>query len=576
MNSNNQTNKPFNNKANKPIIFSFLKRVLAEESSFFWMSAVYGLFISILSLVVPLSVQFLINSVSFTAMNQPISVIGIVLFIFLTFLAILRVLQFYMAEMFQRKFFARISSEISLYILNAKYQSFEEINQTEIVNRFFETQAIKKIVPKFLTKTFTLILQTIVGLVLVAFYHPVFLAFSLTVCLLCYFAWNFFYKKTLVNAFYESKKKYEIASWLEDMARAQNLFKSENGHNYAKLKTDQLINEHLQKRSEHFSGLFLQVIFLLVVYVLTNVSLLVIGGLLVVNGQLTIGQLVAAELIFSVVLYGLIEFGRDLESFYDLVASCEKISQFQNIPQDEKTGIKIKDEEINIKFSNATYKKQNRDYSFNLSFENGKKYLISTDSFFTKKIIINSIRGFKEPIFGSIKINNFDLRDLNLYHLRNKLAIIDNSQFIEGTIREYLSFQNKNISQNIINKALEITGLDKTILRLESYLDQNILPSGFPFSESEKILLKLAKIIIEQPKVIILTEVFDMLFIKARENVIKYLTTESDAMIIYFSHQIEDVKGFSDFLFIDKNSHQVFSSPLELAKFEKNIPHETF
>ena len=48
-------------------IASFLKTILRRESSLFWMSIIYGVSISFLSLAVPLSVQFLINSVSFTA-----------------------------------------------------------------------------------------------------------------------------------------------------------------------------------------------------------------------------------------------------------------------------------------------------------------------------------------------------------------------------------------------------------------------------------------------------------------------------------------------------------------------------
>ena len=66
-------------------ILPFLKKILFTEISFFWMSAIYGLAIGFLSLAVPLSVQFLINSVSFTALIRPTFVLGSVLLILLIF-----------------------------------------------------------------------------------------------------------------------------------------------------------------------------------------------------------------------------------------------------------------------------------------------------------------------------------------------------------------------------------------------------------------------------------------------------------------------------------------------------------
>jgi hypothetical protein len=54
------------------------------------------------------------------------------------------------------------------------------------------------------------------------------------------------------------------------------------------------------------------------------------------KGQLTIGQLVAAELILSALLYNFSGLGRDLENFYDLAASCQKLSKFYNFSIERK------------------------------------------------------------------------------------------------------------------------------------------------------------------------------------------------------------------------------------------------
>ena len=91
-------------------IISFLKKILQRESSLFWTSIIYGVSISFLSLAVPLSVQFLINSVSFTVIMQPAIVLGLVLLVLLIFWGALSALQFFVTEIFQCRFFARITS----------------------------------------------------------------------------------------------------------------------------------------------------------------------------------------------------------------------------------------------------------------------------------------------------------------------------------------------------------------------------------------------------------------------------------------------------------------------------------
>lgn len=323
------------NKNENLRIAPFLKKILFTESSFFWMSAIYGLAISFLSLAVPLSVQFLINSVSFTAMIRPAFVLGGVLLVLLTFWAALNALQFFVTELFQSRFFARITSEVTILLLKSKQQNPEK---KEIVNRFFETVTIQKTIPKFLTKTFSTILQGAVGLIVVSFYHPIFFLFSLAIVISLWLIWSRFYKQAVVSSVSKSQTKYDIVKCFEEVEAG----------NYSNVeqKINSLTGNYLQDRKLRFRSLFFQVILLLTLYAISSVSLLVIGGWLVLKGQLTIGQLVAAELILSALLYNFSQLGRDLENFYDLVASCQKLSKFYNF------SIEKKDFEPFINFNN--------------------------------------------------------------------------------------------------------------------------------------------------------------------------------------------------------------------------------
>lgn len=321
-------------------ILPFLKKILFTEISFFWMSAIYGLAIGFLSLAVPLSVQFLINSVSFTALIRPTFVLGSVLLILLIFWAALNALQFFVTEIFQSRFFARITSEVTILLLKSKQQNPEK---REAVNRFFETITIQKTIPKFLTKTFSTILQGAVGLIVVSFYHPVFFLFSLGIVISLWLIWSRFYKQAVASSLAKSQAKYDIVKCLEE-----NEESSASDNFSVEQKINSLTGQYLQERKSRFHSLFFQVVLLLALYVVASVSLLVIGGWLVLKGQLTIGQLVAAELILSALLYNFSQLGRDLENFYDLVASCQKLSKFYNF------SIEKKDFEPFTNFNNIT------------------------------------------------------------------------------------------------------------------------------------------------------------------------------------------------------------------------------
>lgn len=561
--------KPFSNDIANTEFRTFLKRTLSADKPIFITLMIYGVVISLLGLAAPVSVQLLINSVSFTAMLQPILVLGVILLIMVSLYGLASILQFKITEIFQRRFFARMSCEVGMSLLNAEYKTFEEANQAEMVNRFFETVTIQKTIPKLFSKTFTTILQALMGLVLIACYHPFFLIFTFGIPLAIFLIWKIFSPKAITHSFFESRRKYDIVGWLEDLARNHLIFKSRDGREYAKSKIDFLTGLYLQERSLHFRNLFSQVVLLFILYAVTTALLLILGGWLVLKGQLSLGQLVASELVISAIVYNIANLGRDFESFYDLIASSEKLSQFQNIPSEDAKGEEAPKQIEEIKFENALYRYSNHDYQFNLHFLKGKNYLLFTNGYSTKKIITEMLLGFRFPISGTLLLNKTELSKFNKHDLRSKIALIDNSPLIEATLKEYLTFNRKDISENQVMMILETVGISKAVLSLEDGLNNRILPSGWPFSESEKILIKVARALINKPQIIIADEVLDMLEPKTRTKVLHHLTKEHQATFLYFSHRGDDLENFDHSILVKKTSSRQVNKLADIKEFQR-------
>jgi putative ABC transport system ATP-binding protein len=430
---------------------------------------------------------------------------------------------------------------------------------------------VQKIVPKFFTQSFSLILQIIVGLVLVSFYHPIFLIFSLSIFASIYFIWSIYSKKATFASFSQSKNKYEFVGWLSELGFNNRIFKTCFGQDYGKFKIDLLTQNYVKERKSYFRHLFSQVILLLCLYAIASSILLVIGGWLVLKGQLTLGQLVAAELVLSTVLYGISQFGKDFGNFYELVAACEKISQFYNIELDKKSGIKLDDCGLDITLSQVEGIYCGNKYFFNLSFLKEKNYFIATSESSIQKLLIDLLSGFFTPSSGTMEFNNLDICDIDGYSLRSKIAVIDNDLLLDGTIEEYLTFNNKIIKAKQIITALSESGFGEIMNKIGLNLQSSITPSGWQFCESDKVLLKIARAILLQPKLIIITEIFDIVRPSLRSKVLRNLTNIHNTKIIYFSNRRDEIIGFDEYLFFDHKQNFVFNNIEDLTAFEQKF-----
>jgi putative ABC transport system ATP-binding protein len=141
-----------------------------------------------------------------------------------------------------------------------------------------------------------------VGMTVLAFYHPYLLAFDVVLVLLLLFTMFVLGRGAVKTSVKESKTKYAMAAWLEDLARCRTTFRYDGASEFALERSDQLVFNYLSARKKHFKVLMRQILFLLLVQALASTALLAIGGWLVIDNQLSLGQLVAAELIVAVVV----------------------------------------------------------------------------------------------------------------------------------------------------------------------------------------------------------------------------------------------------------------------------------
>ncbi len=299
--------------------------LIRPEKRDLWVVLVFSMFVGVLALASPVAVEALVNTVAFGRYLQPIVVLAILLFTFLAFAAAMRALITYIVEVLQRRLFVRVVEDLAYRLPRVRYPEFDHAHGPELVNRFFDVVTVQKTASALLLDGVSIVLQTLIGMAVLAFYHPFLLGFDVVLLLLIGIAVFVLGRGAVSTAITESKAKYAVAAWLEELVRHTTAFKLHAGNQFALERADQLTVKWLDARRGHFRVVIRQIIFALSLQAMAATALLGLGGWLVIMGELTLGQLVAAELIVMVIVGSFAKLGKHMESFYDLLASVDKL-----------------------------------------------------------------------------------------------------------------------------------------------------------------------------------------------------------------------------------------------------------
>ncbi|MEM7568274.1 MAG: ABC transporter ATP-binding protein, partial [Pseudomonadota bacterium] len=222
------------------LFFKFLK----PERGFLMLGIIYGVGISLLSLATPISVQMLINTVAFTGLAGPLIVLSMTLFGLLLASGLLYALRVHLMEIFGRRFYARMVSEIALISIYAQNPFFSDDGRAPLFNRYFDIVTVQRNIPILVIGAFTILLQAAVGFILTSFYHPYFIAFNGVVIALIWAIWLIWGRGAVRTAVELSHKKHNAAAWLEGVGASNGYYKSDRHIAHALSRTDQATGDY--------------------------------------------------------------------------------------------------------------------------------------------------------------------------------------------------------------------------------------------------------------------------------------------------------------------------------------------
>ncbi len=317
-----------------------LRRLLYTERRIIWLILFYAMLNGIIVLTLPLGIQAIINYIMGGRLSSSWLILIFVVSGGLVLSGLIQIAQMTMTERLQQRIFTKSSFELAVRIPRIKLEAIHNRYAPEMVNQFFDTVTLQKGMTKLLVDYPTSLLQITFGLTLISIYHPFFLIFSVSVILLLYLLFKFTGPQGIKTSLSESTSKYEVAHWLEELARTMGTFKLAGRTNLPLLRIDKLILSYLEFRNKHFSIIIVQYKAMVAFKVIVVAALLVMGSLLLISNEISIGQFVAAEIIIILIMNSLEKLIVGLETVYDTLTSVEKLGALTDMPLENDNNTK--------------------------------------------------------------------------------------------------------------------------------------------------------------------------------------------------------------------------------------------
>jgi ABC-type bacteriocin/lantibiotic exporter with double-glycine peptidase domain len=470
-------------------------------------------------------------------------------------------------EKIEQSIFTRFSLDFAHKIPKIESSELNNNHLPELMNRFFEVINLQKGLSKILLDIPLAVIQIIFGLVLLSFYNATFIVLGLLLILLLFFIFKYTTKKGLIASYNESENKYEVASWLEEIARSYKTFKISSQNSFHLKRTDELVKDYLVSKTKHFQILKFQYWSLIVFKLLISAMMLIIGAVLLIKQQLNIGQFIAAEIVILLILSAVEKLILNLEVAYNILTGVEKL----NVISEKKTevqgkmpyvsngnGISLDVQNLNFKFENSRPLLEN----LNFSIQPGTKICVMGDGGSGKSILLELIGGTLKNFDGVINVNNIPINNINQNEYRKNIGIFYNEQDIfDGTIYDNICMGNESITPNEIMKHAEMLEIKDFISQLPEGLYTSLQPTGKGLSTiiAKKILLLRA--MAHQPELLVLDEPFELAGAESSKKISKYLIDLPNTTCMVVSGYIPFAKRADMIIWLEKGKIKHIGKP---------------
>lgn len=350
---------------------------------------------------------------------------------------------------------------------------------------------------------------------------------------------------------------------IEEIYSSHNVVKAYNGNYDAEKKFDKL-NENVfecNRMSQFLSGLMPSMMNFIGNF--GYVAVCVVGALLTINGNISFGVIVAFMLYVRLFTSPLSQIAQGMTSLQSTCAAAERVFEF--VEEDEMEDEKHLKKKLNAKKvkGNIEFKHVKFGYDkdkviindFNCKVKPGQKIAIVGPTGAGKTTMVNLLMKFYNINDGDILIDDVSVKELKRENIHDLfIMVLQDTWLFNGSIRDNIKYNKKNVSDETIEKALDTVGVLHFVKSLPGGLDYEITDSN-SISAGQKQLLTIARGMVKDAPFLILDEATSSVDTRTEELVQKAmdkLTKGRTSFII--AHRLSTIKN-ADLILVMKDGN---------------------
>lgn len=490
--------------------------------------------------------------------------ISLLLLILYVTSSLLGYLESFILTTISNNFAKNLRSKISLKINSLPLKYFDKNETGDVLSRV--TNDVDTISQNMNQSIATLVssITLFIGSVIMMFVTNYIMAITAIISSLIGFTFMASILKKSQKYFVERQKILgSLNGYIEEIYSGHNVVKAYNGYNKATIEFDKLNKElyECNRKSQFLSGLMQPIMGF--VGNLGYVMVCIVGAILTSNGIISFGVIVAFMIYVRLFTNPLSQIAQAMTSLQTTAASSERVFEILDEPvmKDESSLTKHLDKSKvkgEIEFKNVSFgydKNKIIIHDFSAKAFPGTKVAIVGPTGAGKTTMVNLLMKFYEINKGDILIDGVSTNSLTRENIHDLFVmVLQDTWLFEGTVRDNIKFNKKNVSDEQIWEALKVVGVDHFIKTLPGALDY-VLTESDSISSGQKQLLTIARGMIEDAPFLILDEATSNVDTRTEELVasaMDKLTIGRTSFII--AHRLSTIKN-ADLILVMKDGN---------------------
>ena len=294
----------------------------------------------------------------------------------------------------------------------------------------------------------------------------------------------------------------------------------------------------------------------------TGTLILMIGVYLTMKGEFTIGMVVAFQGFlnsFTAPASGFISTGQMLQ---ELRTDMERIEDVMEYPEDENGAIGMQDSDVSYKKLKGTVEMKNVSFGysrlaeplikdFSLSLKPGSRVAFVGESGCGKSTLSKLLSGLYQPWSGEILFDGLPMKDIDRNVFKSSLAVVDQDIIMfEDTIASNIRMWDKTIEDFEVIMAAKDAQIHNDIVLRDSGYDHKMIEGGNDFSGGQKQRMEIARVLAQDPTIVILDEATSALDAKTEYEVVNSIRDRGITCIV-IAHRLSTIRDCDEIIVLD-------------------------